>query len=142
LTLAVASTTKAGTYKITVTGKGGSITHTTAVTLTVKVAPNYTLTAAPTAISVARGSSGTSTITTKAIGPFDAAITLAASGQGASQTVTFSANPIPKPGTGTSTMTVKVGTAAALGKHVITITGTGGSTSIKHTATVTLNVTK
>jgi subtilase family serine protease len=136
MTMAVASTTKAGKYTITVTGTGGSITHSTTVTLTVTAAAGFSMTASPNAITVARGSSGTSTITVKVRGGFNSAITLSAG----YQTTTFSPNPIPAPGSGTSTMTVTVGAHAALGAHTIIITGTGGT--VKQTTKVVLTVTQ
>ena len=140
MTMAVASTTATGTYTITVTGTGGGITHTSTVALTVtaSASANFTISAAPTAITVVRGKSGTSTITTAALNGFDSAMTLFASGQGSAQKVTFSPNRIAAPGSGTSTMTVTVGTGARTGVHTITITGTGGGKT--HTTTVTLTV--
>jgi kumamolisin len=137
MTMAVASTTVAGTYPITVTGLGGGISHTTTVTLTVTTASkaNFAIKASPSAITVARGSTGTSTITTKVGNGFDSAITLS----GASAT-SFSVNPIPAPGAGKSTLTITVPKAASLGAHVFTIKGTGGG--ITHSTTVTITVTQ
>jgi hypothetical protein len=63
---------------------------------------------------------------------------LSASGQGNSQTVTFSPGSIAAPGSGTSTMTVKVGRNASIGNHTITIKATGGGKT--QPTTVTLNV--
>ncbi|HKM47558.1 MAG TPA: hypothetical protein VJX69_08210, partial [Terriglobales bacterium] len=134
LTLAVASTTATGKYKITVEGAGGGITRKTTVTLTVIGPGKFSLSASPNAITVARGSSGTSTITSTIAGGFNSAITLA----GNYKTTTFSPNPITAPGSGTSTMTVKVATNAALGAHAITITGTGEGQI--HSTKVTLTV--
>jgi kumamolisin len=136
MTMTVASSTATGVYPITVTGKSGSTTETTTVNLTVTAAAtgNFALSASPKSISVARGSSGTSTITSQVGNGFDAAVTLSSTG------VTFSPNPIPAPGSGKSTMTVKVGANAPLGAHTITITGTGGGKT--HTTTVTLTVTQ
>lgn len=137
--LTVASSTVAGTYSIKVTGTSGSTVETTTVLLTVTgTTPNFTISASPTSISVARGSSGKSTITTAISGGFDSAISLSASGQGGAQSVTFSPSSIAAPGSGTSTMTVKVGKNARTGTHTITITGTGGG--VTHTTTVTLDV--
>ena len=103
-----------------------------------KPTPNFTVSASPTSISVARGSSGTSTITTAVSGGFNSAISLSASGQGSAQTVTFSPSSIAAPGSGTSTMTVKVGRNARTGNRTITITATGGG--VTHTTTVTLDI--
>ena len=137
--IAVAATTVAGTYTITVKGTSGSTTATTAVSLTVTgTSPSFTVSASPTAITVARGSSGTSTITTTIAGGFNSAVTLTASGQGNQQTVTFTPSSIAAPGAGTSTMKVTVGSRASTGNHTITITAKGGG--ITHTTTVTLTV--
>jgi len=139
MTMTVASTTVAGTYSIKVTGTSGSIVESTTVSLTVTgTTPGFTVGASPTSISVARGSTGTSTITTTVSGGFDSAIRLSASGQGGAQTVTFSPSSIAAPGAGKSTMTVKVGKTARTGNHTITITATGGG--VTHTTTVTLDV--
>jgi hypothetical protein len=136
LTLAVAATTAPGTYTITVTGVSGSITQTTTVTLKVTATGKFVISANPSAITVARGSSGTSTITTKIAGGFHSAITLSGGGTLAK----YSPNPIPAPGAGTSTMTVTIGSNVALGAHTITVTGTGGG--VTHTTTVTVTVTQ
>jgi kumamolisin len=139
MTLSVGSSTATGTYNITVTGTSGSTVETTTVSLTVTgTNPNFTISASPTSINVARNSSGTSTITTTISGGFNSAISLSASGQGSSQTVTFSPSSIAAPGSGTSTMTVNVGRNARLGNHTITIKGTGGG--VTHSTTVTLDV--
>ncbi|MGB8733785.1 MAG: protease pro-enzyme activation domain-containing protein [Candidatus Sulfotelmatobacter sp.] len=137
MTMAVASTAVAGTYPITVTGLGGGISHTTTVTLTVTTVPkaNFAIKISPNTLTVARGSTGTSTITTKVGNGFDSAITLS----GASGT-SFSVNPIPAPGAGKSTLTITVPKAAPLGAHGFTIKGTGGG--ITHSTTVTVTVTQ
>jgi len=137
----VASTTATGTYSITVTGTGGGVTQTTKVSLTVTSTtqhPSFTLSASPASQSVARGASGSYTITAAVAGGFNSAITLSASGEGSSNTVTFSPTSIAAPGSGTSTMTVKVGSRASTGNKTITIKATGGG--ITHTTTVTLDV--
>jgi uncharacterized membrane protein len=141
-TLAVASTTATGIYTITVTGVGGGVTQTTTISLTVTsaVSADFTISASPIAITEAQGATGSVTITTTALGSFDSAISLTASGQGGAQKVTFSPTSIAAPGSGTSTMTIKVGKGAATGAHVITVTGKGAGKT--HTAIVTLTVIK
>jgi subtilase family serine protease len=86
---------------------------------------NFSISASPTRLKIARGSSGTSTITTAISGGFDASITLTASSAEAS----LDPSTIPAPGAGTSTMTVKIGRNAQLGKHRINVIGTGGGLS-------------
>jgi subtilase family serine protease len=139
-TFTVASTTAPGTYSITVTGTGGGLTHTATVSLTVTggVSANFSVSASPTSITVTRGSSGTSTITTAVSGGFNSAITLSASGQGSGQTITFSPSSIAAPGSGKSTMTIRAGRNASMGNRTITITATGGGKT--QTTTVILDV--
>ena len=137
--ITVASSTVAGTYTITVTGTSGSTVETTTVSLTVTgTSANFTISASPASLTVARGSSGTSTITTTISGGFDSAVALSASGEGSNVTVSFSPTSIAAPGSGTSTMTVRVNNHARTGSHTITVTGKGGG--VTHTTTVTLDV--
>jgi hypothetical protein len=103
-----------------------------------KMPPGYTITAAPTSISIARGSSGTSTITSVVAGGFDSAVSLSATGYPIGMSVVFSPATIAKPGSGTSTMKVTVGRRVALGNHTITINATGGG--LPRTIQVTIDV--
>ncbi len=139
-TISVASTVAPGTYSITVTGTGGGLTESTAISLTVTAAvqPSFTLSASPGSITVARRSSGSSTVTTAVAGGFSSAISLSVSGQGNGLSVTFSPKSITAPGSGSSTMTVTASRSANLGNHTITITGTGGG--VTQTTTVTVDI--
>ena len=139
MTMAVGGSVTPGTYTITVTGVGGGITHTTTVALTVTgLTPDFTISASPSSVTVTRGSSGTSKISTTGLNGFNSAISLSASGQGSRVTVSFSPNPIPAPGTGSSNMTITVNRRATRGTRTITVTGTGGGHT--HTTTVTLTI--
>ena len=101
-------------------------------------APDFTVSASPTAVSVATGSSGTSTITTTSIGGFNSAISLSSSGAPSGVTVTFNPTSIPG-GAGSSTMTMAVASGTATGTYPITVTASGGG--ITHTTTVNLTIT-
>jgi subtilase family serine protease len=139
MTIAVGSSAAVGTYRIKVTGTSGSITEVVTISLTVtKAPPNYTLSASPKSISVARGSSGASTITSVISGGFDSAISLSATGYPIGVSVTFSPKTIAAPGSGKSTMKVTVDKKVALGNHTITINATGAG--IPRTIQVTLDV--
>lgn len=140
MTMAVAASVTPGTYTITVTGVGGGITHTTTVSLTVTSSSpaDFTISSSPSSVTVRRGSSGSSTISTTALNGFNSAISLSASGQGSRVIVSFSPNPIPAPGTGSSTMRLSVARRATPGTRTITVTGTGGG--VTHTTTVTLTI--
>jgi len=137
LTLTAGSSTPLGTYTVTVTGIGGGITRTATVSLTV-TAPAFTIAASPASLWVARGSRGTSRITTAVSGGFNSAIGLSASGLPAGATASFGPGSIAAPGSGSSTLTLTVGRSTPVGTYPITVTGTGGG--ITHTATVTLTV--
>jgi hypothetical protein len=89
-------------------------------------AGSFTLTAAPRVITVTRGSTGKTKITSAISGGFDAAVALSATGQGSGVTVLFNPTTIPAPGSGSATMGMKVASNAATGTRIITITGTGG----------------
>ena len=101
--------------------------------------PNFTISAAPAALSVAQGNQGTSTITTTISGGFNSAISLSASGMPSGSTVGFNANPIPAPGNGNSTMIITVGGSTPTGTYPITLTGNGEG--IQQNTTVNLTVT-
>jgi len=102
--------------------------------------PDFSLSASPSSVTVAQGSSGTSTITVTSLNGFNSATTLSASGLPSGVTATFSTNPVTPPanGTATSVLTLTASSTATTGTATVTITGTSGSTT--HTTTVTLTV--
>jgi kumamolisin len=139
MTMAVGSSTAAGTYPITVTGTGDNITRTATVTLTVTApAADFSISASPTTVTVVRGSSSSSTISTKALNGFSSSIALSASGQPSGVTVSFTPTSIT--GSGTSTMKISTTSRASTGTRTITITGKSGSRT--HTTTVSLTVSR
>jgi kumamolisin len=100
--------------------------------------PNFTISASPTSVSVAQGSSGTSTITSNFVNGFASAVALTASGVPTGVTASFSPTSITSSG-GTSTLTLQVASTTATGTYTITVTGTSGT--LTHTTTVALTVT-
>jgi hypothetical protein len=136
LTLTASSTAKAGTATVTIKGTSGSLTATTTLSLTVNALGGFSLTAAPTSLTIVKGNSGTSIITVDPTGGFDQNVTLTASGMPTGVTASFS----PNPATSASTLTLAVSDAAAVAKSTITVTGTYGSLS--HTAKIKLSVTQ
>jgi subtilase family serine protease len=101
--------------------------------------PAFTISASPTAVSVAQGSSGSSTITTAVSGGFSSAVVLTASGMPTGVTVSFNPTSIAAPGSGSSTAKFTVASTTTAGTYTITVTGTGGG--LTQTATVSLTVT-
>jgi hypothetical protein len=98
------STNEAGNLAI-VDGAG---TQTVALTGTVgAVPPGFTLSAAPSTLTVARGSDGTATITVTSVGGFNAAVALACTGQPRRSTCSLSPTSVTPTagGSGTSTLT-------------------------------------
>jgi len=102
-------------------------------------APNFTISASPSSVSVVQGNSGTSTITTAVSGGFSNAIALSATGQPSGVTVGFNPSSIAAPGSGTSTLTLTVPSTTATGTYTITVTGSGGG--VTQTTSVALTVT-
>jgi kumamolisin len=101
--------------------------------------PSFTISAAPTSVSVVQGASGTSTITTTVSGGFNSAVALSATGQPTGVTAGFNPTSIAAPGSGTSTLTLTVAPTTVTGMYPISVTGTGGS--VTQMTTVTLTVT-
>lgn len=116
------STNGNGAYLSTATLTEGSAT------------PDFSLSASPTSLSIATGSSGTSTITITPKNGFTGSVTLSASGMPTGVTAAFGTNPT----TATSVLTLTASSTATLGTSTITITGTSGALS--HTTTVALTV--
>jgi kumamolisin len=137
MTIAVGSSVAPGTYPITVSGTSGSTTETTTVTLTIPGAtPDFTISANPASLTITRGFSGSTTLTTAVSGGFNSSIILSASGQGSRVTVGF--NPASISGAGTSTMTVTVSRRAGTGSRTITVTASGGG--VTHTLSIPLTI--
>jgi kumamolisin len=100
--------------------------------------PTFALSASPGSVTVLQGTSGASTITTNALDGFDSAVTLAASGQPAGVTVSFSPAFIAAPGSGSSTMTLAVAPTTAPGNYIITISANGGGITQAFTLSLTV----
>src|ERR1700737_1230013 len=106
LTLTASSAAAPGTSSITVTGTSGSLTHTAMLSLTVNAAgvqkPDFSLMASPSSLTVAQGSSGTSTISVTPSGGFNSSVSLSAPGLPSGVTASF--NPTATMGTSTLTL--------------------------------------
>ena len=133
LTLVAGSAVTAGTTTVTVTGTSGSLTHTATISLVTTV-PNFSLSASPSSLGVAQGSSGVSTVTVGPQSGFSGSVSLAVSGLPSGVTASFS----PASTTGASTLTLAAGTAAAAGTATVTVTASSGTLS--HTTTIGLTV--
>lgn len=138
LTFSVAGSAVPGGYPVTLSATGGGRTHQVALTLLVTVPPSFSLSAAPESLTVARGGSGSTTITSTVSGGFNSAVTLWAAGLPSGVSASFAPSSIGAPGSGASTLTFSVAAATPAGSYPVTVTGTGGAVS--RSVTVTLSV--
>jgi len=129
----------AGTYSLTVTGTSGTLTHTATVTLTVTgppPPPDFALSASPTSVTAAQGSSAPPiTVTVTPQNGFSSAVDLTISGLPPDATASFN----PASTTSTSVLTLAAAATTPTGTYQVTVTGSSGS--LTHTATVTFVVT-
>ena len=136
LTLTASSTATTGTATVTITGTSGTLTHTTTITLTVNApaAPDFSLSASPTSLTVTQGSSGSSTITVTALNGFTGSVSLSTSALPAGVTASFSVNPA----TSSSVLTFTASSTATTGTTAVTVTGTSGT--LTHTTAINLTI--
>ncbi|HEX3092564.1 MAG TPA: hypothetical protein VHW72_08090, partial [Candidatus Angelobacter sp.] len=141
LTFTASSTATIGTSTVTINASGGGVSHSTTVSLTVSATatPDFAISASPASLSVAAGSTGTSTISTTVSGGFNSAVSLSASGLPSGVTAAFNPASIAAPGSGSSTLTFTASSTATAGTSTITINASGGGVS--HSTTVSLTIT-
>jgi len=134
LTVSVGAPVAPGVYNLTVDGTATAGNHSTALTLTVSVAPDYTLSLTPTALTIVQGANAPTTVTITRTN-FTGAVTLSLGNAPAGVTGSF--NPAAPTGT-SSTLTVSVGGAVAPGVYNLTVDGTAsaGNRSTPLTLTV------
>jgi endoglucanase len=137
VTFTASGTATLGSANVTLTGTSGSVSKSSSVALNVTGTPtsDFTLGNA-TAVSVARGASGGTTVAINRTN-FTGAVTFAASGLPSGVTVAF--NPSTATTGNSVTATFTAASAATLGAATVTLTGTSGSVS--RSATVSLTVT-
>jgi uncharacterized membrane protein len=145
LTVSVDISATPGTYILTVNGTSKSRQHSVDITLEIielPPPPHFSIEVNPASLTIAQGSSDTSTIIVTSLNGFESAVTLSVSGAPAGVTTAFSVNPVTPPADGTaiSTLTIDVGTTVTPNTYSLTITGTSGDLS--HTAVLSLTVTE
>lgn len=96
--------------------------------------PGFTLAASPSSLTIASGTSGTSTITVVAENGFSGAVSLAALNLPGGVSASFD----PNPATGSSVLTLTVSNSAVRGPYLVTVTGTSGAETA--TAAIALEV--
>ncbi len=133
VTFTAASTTAASSAPVTITGTSGALTAKTTVALTITPAPTFMLSASPTALSIAQGTSGNSTLTLTPQNGFTSAVAVSISGLPSGVTGSFSSG-----STSNAILTLTAAPSASAGTSTITITGKSGS--LTKTATISLTI--
>src|SRR5581483_7314577 len=80
LIVATSAATTPGVYTLTISGSSGGLVRTKTVSLTVNPPPDFSLSASPASLTIAQGTSGTSTITENDLNGFTGSVSLSASG--------------------------------------------------------------
>ncbi len=137
LTLSVASNATPGTYSITITGTGGSVTESTTVSVLIPASSSYpavTITANPLSLTVSPGGTASTAITLTPVNGFTGSVTVSygalPSGISARWSVTSSS----------ASLVFQAASSAPAGTYSVVITGTSTSMHSPATATVTLTV--
>jgi hypothetical protein len=129
--------TVAGGDGVTYTVQNEFSNHFNNCIATAPVTNDFSIAASPNAVSVAAGSSGTSTISTAVTAGAAQSVSLSASGLPAGASASFS--PTSVTAGSSSTLTLRTTAATAPGTYPITVTGTGASAT--HTTSVSFTVT-
>jgi uncharacterized membrane protein len=132
LTLTASSSAAVGQYNVTITGKSGNQTVTTALSLGVFV-PSFTISAGN--MSIGQGTSGTTYLSVYPQNGFAGSVALSASGLPSGVTASFSPNPT----TGASTLTLTASNSASLGQYIVTIAGAAGNQTASTTLILTVS---
>jgi hypothetical protein len=98
--------------------------------------PDYSLSAAPSSVTVAAGSTASYTVKTNGVNGFAGGVALSVSGLPSGASASF--NPASISGSGSSTLSISTSTSTPTGTYSITVVGTSGT--LRHTATVSLQV--
>src|SRR6185503_14897169 len=99
---------------------------------------DFALAASPSSLSIAQGSSGSTTITSNLSGGFNSAVSLSASGLPSGATASFNPASLAAPDSGSATLTISTTTNTPRGTYNVVITGSGGGKS--HTANLSLTI--
>jgi subtilase family serine protease len=135
VTFTAAGSAAAATATVTITGVSGALTSSTAIALTIALPPTFTLSASPTALSVQKGASGSSTLSLSPQNGFNSTVTVSVSGLPTGVVGSFSAGATPA----TATLTLTASASAAAGTWTVTVIGKSGS--LTKTAAISLTVT-
>jgi len=134
--------TGTGTSSVTVFGKSGSLSHSVNVTITVvSGAPDFTMAAFPSSLTITQGSSARSNIYLTSMNGFSGTINLRTSAPPTCPgcpTWSISPTSVTLASNGNTSATLTITASTALGNFTVTVYGTSGSLS--HSTTVNFSV--
>ncbi len=136
ITTNVGGTSPTGTFLLTVSGNSG--THTTSVSVTISAAPDFSLSASPSSVTVTQGNAANSTITVTSTGGYSKAVTVSVTNCPAGATCSFSPSSVTPPGNGSASSTLTV-TGAAVGSYLLNISGNDGTLTRTTSLSLTVN---
>ncbi len=137
LSFAPSSPAAPGAYALVVTARGGSVTQSAALSLTITPAPSFALHLNAAAVNVLAGGSASVQITSTASYGFASTVSLSTGALPAGVAVTFSPSGLPANG-GHATINVQTTGSAAPGAYTVIIKGTGGN--LAASAAMALNI--
>jgi len=146
LSIVTNNATPTGTFTVTVEGRSGGVTRSATISLTVNPAPppDFTISATPTARTVAQGGTATYTITVQSANNFGGSVGLFAINLPNNQVLPGTGfNPsiltLPANGSVNSTLNIVTNTATPLGTFTITIEARSGGVTRSVPITLTVN---
>jgi len=139
LTLNAGVTVALGSRTVTVMAKGGGLTQTLPLQVTVNPLPGFTMAEDSTSASVLQGGSAVVNLTITGDPAFNSAVAFTATGMPSGVTASFSPATLGAPGSGTSVLTLTASPTATVASRNFTITAKGGYVS--KTLTFSLAVT-
>jgi cellulase/cellobiase CelA1/aryl-phospho-beta-D-glucosidase BglC (GH1 family)/chitodextrinase len=125
LTFTATAAAIVGTANITITGTSGGLTHQTTISLTVIGKPEFSISVAPAAITLAPGTNPTATITITPLFGFTGTVSLSASGLPAGAQANFSPSSVN--GSGTIIVNFNAQNNTPAGTFNVSLTGTSGA---------------
>jgi hypothetical protein len=133
LNLTIASDAAVGAHTIRVTNPDGQSAVSATGIFTVN-SGGFSLSAAPSSLTIARGNSGTYRVSVSALNGFSGTVNLRVSDVPSRVTASF--NPPTVSGSGSSVLTIRAGRRSSTGTYRLAITGSSGN--LVHSASVTL----
>ena len=145
LTITASGSAATGTVTIQAQGTSGATTRSANISLTVTAAPtpNFSVSCAPSGVTVQQGGSANSTCTVTSSGGFSSAVDLSCTGLPAGVSCAYAPASVTPPGNGSaaSTLTVSASAGASTGTFSFQAQGVSGALTRTANLSVTVNPT-